>query len=128
MRLVRLLALAGLAGACSLGVPLPPGEVEEIARDLLRVGHPAASYEASRLARISKGTGGNAPSVDVEVDYVGALGKKTRTMTVRLEVLSTDPCRVRSNVVGDTGRNPPVLLDNAVAAPLVGRRVCSLFD
>lgn len=127
MRAAGGLVLLSLA-ACSVGVPLPPGEVEEIARDLLRVGHPAARFEASRLSGLSQGAGGNPPSVDVEVDYRGALGKKTRTMTVRLEVQSTDPCRVRSNVVGDTGRNPPVLLDNAVASPLIGKRVCGLFD
>ena len=96
---------------------------------MLSLGHPMAKYEGSRIVSLSTGDKSKEvpASVDLAVDYVAALSKQTQTMTVRLEVLSLDPCKVRSNVVGDTGKGSPVLLDNAVAAPLVGNRVCAAF-
>lgn len=113
--------------ACSVSVPIPEGELDEIAREVSKVGHPAARYEGARLAKLATATDSRPAYVDIEIDYVAVLAKKTQTMTVRFEVQSLDPCKVRTDVVGDTGKTRPVLLDNAVASPLVGQRICAAF-
>ena len=89
--------------ACSVSVPIPEGELDEIAREVSKVGHPAARYEGARLAKLAAATDSHPAYVDIEIDYVALLAKKTQTMTVRFEVQSMDPCKVRTDVVGDTG-------------------------
>ena len=117
--------LLGLTG-CQLSVPLPQGEVDNLAQEIAKIGHPGGTYVGSSVVNMSSGLLNDARSVDVAIRYQPALSKKEQTLTVRLYVESVSPCSVRSEVLSDTGPKP-ILLDNQLAAPHVGRMVCDLF-
>lgn len=116
-----------LLGGCSLQVPLPAGEVEALAQEIAKIGHPGGTYVGASVVGMSTGWLNAARSVDVAIRYQPALSRKEDTLTVRLYVESLSPCAVRSDVLSDTGPKP-ILLDNQIAAPHVGRKVCALFS
>ena len=116
-----------LLAACRLSVEIPPGTLDEIARDTAKIAHPTASYEGAAITDLATGWFSEDRHVDVAIRYKGALGSKVRTLDVRFHVEDLDPCKVRTEVLGDSGKVPPLLLDNALAAPRVGQKVCAAF-
>jgi len=120
--------VALLAAGCQLSITIPDGKLQDVAKETCTVGHPTATFEGARVVGFSTGWFTDDQSVDVAVDYHGVMAKKTKTMTVRFHVDSLDPCTVHTEVLSDTGANPPVLLDNWVASPLVGEDVCTAFE
>lgn len=123
----RWIVAAVLVAGCQLSVPIPQGAVDEVAQEVSRVGHPAAKYIDASVVSASTGWFNQARSVDIAINYKPVLSKETRTMTVRFYVESIQPCEVRSEVLSDTGPKP-VLLDNQIASPLIGGRVCQMFS
>jgi hypothetical protein len=126
--LVPAFLVATLLGAtrCTLSVAIPEGRLKQIAEGTLGIAHPMAGEFTG--ARVVGGSPGGCSStqrfVDVEIGYRGGITGKQYFMTVRYNVLSLDPCEVATDVIGDTGPIPPVLLDNAIASTEVGRWVC----
>lgn len=111
--------------ACTgMSAPIPQGKLDDIARDVAKVGHPHGTYKASRFVGASSGgllsnTGGR--YLDVAIDY--EVKAEAHTMTVRFHVEQYDPCKVRTEVLEDDGPYP-ILLDNFLAGPAVGAAVC----
>ncbi len=115
---------------CTVGVAIPEGKLKDIAQGTLEVGHPMVGETTG--ARVVGGSpggcGGGTRYVDVEIGYKGALSGKQYYMTVRYDVISLDPCEVNTDVIGDTGPMPPVLLDNALMSAEVGNWVCEVLQ
>ena len=114
--------LLTLLSACHLTVPIPQGQLEEIAEEVCKIGHPGGKYIDAEVVAASPGLFGGQRSLDVAINYDPLVGKQ-KTMTVRLLIDSIDPCEVRTEVLSDTGP-APILLDNQVASPIVGQMVC----
>jgi hypothetical protein len=119
--------LLTLLCACQLTVPIPAGELDAIAGEICTIGHPGGSYIDASVVGASAGLLGGQRSLDVAVRYTPLIGNKERTMTVRFLIDSLDPCKVRTEVLSDTGP-APVLLDNQIASPLVGQMVCDALE
>ncbi|MFT5684857.1 MAG: hypothetical protein ACI8RZ_005802 [Myxococcota bacterium] len=115
--------LLSLMSACQLTVPIPDGEIDAIAQEVCKIGHPGGTYTSASVVGASTGLLGGDKSVDVAILYSPLIGNKEHTMTMRFLVDSLDPCEVRSEVLSDTGPKP-ILLDNQIASPLVGQMVC----
>ncbi|MEL6343353.1 MAG: hypothetical protein AAFV53_09460 [Myxococcota bacterium] len=125
MRRVGMMVGCLLAG-CQLNVPIPAGTVDEIAREVSQIGHPAGKYVDSRVVGVSSGWFSAARSLDIAIDYKPAIGSQ-KEMKVRFYIDSISPCEVRTEVLSDTGPTP-LLLDNQIASPLVGQMVCDIFN
>ena len=109
--------------ACQITVPIPEGELDRIAEEVCKIGHPGGTYRSASVVGASSGLLGGERYVDVAVAYSPLLGNAEKTMTVRFLIDNLDPCEVRTDVLSDTGP-APILLDNQVASPLVGQMVC----
>ena len=116
-----------LLSACQLTVPIPEGQLNQIAEEVCHIGHPGGSYISTSLVGASTGLFGGQRSIDIAVIYSPLIGNKERTMTVRFLIDSFDPCEVRTEVLSDTGPRP-ILLDNQIASPLVGQMVCDALE
>jgi hypothetical protein len=116
-----------LLSACQLAMPIPQGQLDLIAKEVCRIGHPGGTYVKSSIVGISLGLFEDPRSVDVAISYTPIIRKKPRTMTVRFTINNIDPCEVRTDVISDTGPTP-VLLDNQIASPFVGQMVCNAMD
>ncbi len=130
----RVLAAAGLLLAglslvhCTVGLTIPEGKIKQIAEGTLSVGHPMVNMTGAKMVGGSPGgCDSNSRYVDLEIGYRGALSGKQYYMTTRYTVVSLEPCEVSTDVIGDTGPIPPVLLDNAISSTEVGRWVCEVM-
>lgn len=108
-------------------MPIPQGQLDLIAKEICRIGHPGGAYVQSSIVDFSLGLFGDPRSLDVAISYTPIIRKAPRTMTVRLTINNIDPCEVRTDVLSDTGPTP-VLLDNRIASPFVGQMVCNAMD
>ncbi len=116
-----------LLTGCSLSVPIPEGRVDALAEEISGIGHPLGRYSSARVIGFSTGLLGGARSVDVAITYRPALHSQDKELQVRLLVDSIDPCKVRTEVLSDSGP-APLLLDNQIASPLVGGIVCEALE
>ena len=108
-------------------MPIPRGQLDLIAKEVCRIGHPGGKYVESSIVDVSLGLLGAQRSVDVAIDYTPIISVRPRTMTVRFTINNIDPCEVRTDVLSDTGPTP-VLLDNQIASPFVGQMVCNALE
>ena len=124
MRLLRgpLILLA----ACSLSIGIPAGQLQDIAKDVLSVGHPLGSFKDARLVDSSPGGcvgPASNPTLDVDIAYRTALGTKDQHMVTRFTILATEPCEIDVQVLEDSGP-APVLLSPALLGNKTNKAVC----
>lgn len=118
------LALLALSG-CGLLQPLPNEVVLEAAKHATNLGHPHAEFIDARVVGSSSGSLFSSGTHDTFVDVASRYRRKQgeETMTLRFYVHSTDPCKITTDVLTDTGPKP-ILLDNGVASEAVGKAIC----
>lgn len=117
--MILLLSLLG----CSGGVPIPDSVVQDIARDVTKIGHPHGSFVSAGVVGAAWSAGSHDGYLDVASVYTVNQGEK-HTLTVRFDIASIDPCKVSTRVISDDGPTP-ILLDNPIAPGVVGKRVCA---
>ncbi len=114
--------LAGLTGC--FGPPVPSGIVDDVAPKLCALGHPAARFQAASASSWSNGDmAAHQRYVDIAVHYTKGDKPDVKTMTVRVYVEQENPCKISLDVLSDDGP-APVLLDNGLASPGFGEKIC----
>ena len=114
--------------ACNLlaGPPIPQVAVDQIASELAGVGHPNSTFLSGEITdwrAVPKEEKSADRWIDVDIRYQRPKEATPDTMKVRLYLVSAVPCKVKSDVIADTGPTP-VLLDNGLVSKAVGRAIC----
>ena len=108
--------------ACLKKPFITEADIEPIAKGTMTVAHPTAMLKSFEIVQIqnSKKTG---RFLDLNMVYAPLLGEQS-LLSVRYYLLSTEPCKINVEVLGDTGLVPPLLLNEWAAEPALSEFIC----
>ena len=94
-----------------------------IAKETMNIAHPTADLLGTEIlgTRNSKKEG---RYIDLRMRYKPMM-QDPAVLSVRYNVLSTEPCKIDVELLSDTGAIPPVLLNEWAAGPALSQFICT---
>lgn len=94
-----------------------------IAKETMKVAHPTADLVGTEIIG-SENSAKHGRYVDIKMRYQPVM-QDIAVLSVRYNVLSTEPCKIDVEVLSDTGNIPPVLLNEWAAEPALSKFICN---
>ena len=94
-----------------------------IAKETMKVAHPTADLLGTEILG-TKNSKKEGRYIDIRMRYKPIM-QDSAVLSVRYNILSTEPCKIDIELLSDTGAIPPVLLNEWASEPVLTKFICT---